>query len=166
MVGTPEGEAVHASFVREHSHKSYQVEFQDQSQLILKHSEIHQLEHELPKRVRARLAIPVPLADVSSADEARAAKRRRLPSDPPPPAESSEETPHAPSTGLQMEAETPMDTSLTLDPSLDPQPPMDPSLDPSLAPPMEPSFSVDVSYMESLLDSHFTQARGPGGPLY
>jgi len=32
-----------------------QVEFQDQSQLILKHSEIHQLEHELPKRVRARL---------------------------------------------------------------------------------------------------------------
>uniref|UniRef100_A0A8C2ZGR1 Lysine-specific demethylase 4B n=1 Tax=Cyclopterus lumpus TaxID=8103 RepID=A0A8C2ZGR1_CYCLU len=55
MVSTPEGEVVNASFVRQHTHKSYQVEFQDQSQLILKHSEIHQLEHELPKRVRARL---------------------------------------------------------------------------------------------------------------
>ncbi|XP_056270970.1 lysine-specific demethylase 4B [Pseudoliparis swirei] len=60
MVGTPEGEAVHASFVREHNHKSYQVEFQDQSQLILKHSEIHQLEHELPKRVRARTPTGTP----------------------------------------------------------------------------------------------------------
>lgn len=34
---------------------SAQVEFQDQSQLMLKHSEIHQLDQELPKRVRARL---------------------------------------------------------------------------------------------------------------
>ena len=34
---------------------SLQVEFQDQSQLLLKHSEIYSLQHELPKRVRARL---------------------------------------------------------------------------------------------------------------
>lgn len=34
---------------------SAQVEFQDQSQLMLKASEIHQLDQELPKRVRARL---------------------------------------------------------------------------------------------------------------
>uniref|UniRef100_A0A665VQT7 [histone H3]-trimethyl-L-lysine(9) demethylase n=1 Tax=Echeneis naucrates TaxID=173247 RepID=A0A665VQT7_ECHNA len=34
---------------------SVQVEFQDQSQLMLKHSEIHQLDQELPKRVRTRL---------------------------------------------------------------------------------------------------------------
>lgn len=34
---------------------SAQVEFQDQSQLMLKPSEIHQLDQELPKRVRARL---------------------------------------------------------------------------------------------------------------
>uniref|UniRef100_A0A8C2ZHD2 [histone H3]-trimethyl-L-lysine(9) demethylase n=1 Tax=Cyclopterus lumpus TaxID=8103 RepID=A0A8C2ZHD2_CYCLU len=62
MVSTPEGEVVNASFVRQHTHKSYQVEFQDQSQLILKHSEIHQLEHELPKRVRARLVSRLPNA--------------------------------------------------------------------------------------------------------
>lgn len=33
----------------------YQVEFQDQSQLMLKPSEMHRLDQELPKRVRARL---------------------------------------------------------------------------------------------------------------
>lgn len=32
-----------------------QVEFQDQSQQMLKPSEIHQMDQELPKRVRARL---------------------------------------------------------------------------------------------------------------
>uniref|UniRef100_A0AAQ4P003 Lysine-specific demethylase 4B n=1 Tax=Gasterosteus aculeatus aculeatus TaxID=481459 RepID=A0AAQ4P003_GASAC len=55
VVSTAEGQVVNASFVRQHTHKFYQVEFQDQSQLILKHSEIHQLEQDLPKRVRARL---------------------------------------------------------------------------------------------------------------
>ncbi|KAG7220942.1 hypothetical protein CRUP_007437, partial [Coryphaenoides rupestris] len=58
-----------------------QVEFQDQSQLLLKHSEIHSLEHELPKRVRARLAIPAPGTQQEAPKEgAQAAKRRRLPS--------------------------------------------------------------------------------------
>uniref|UniRef100_A0A3B5L1K8 [histone H3]-trimethyl-L-lysine(9) demethylase n=1 Tax=Xiphophorus couchianus TaxID=32473 RepID=A0A3B5L1K8_9TELE len=55
VVGTPDDENLNASFVKEHVHKLYQVEFQDQSQLMLKQSEIFQLNHELPKRVRARL---------------------------------------------------------------------------------------------------------------
>uniref|UniRef100_A0A3Q1GG67 Lysine-specific demethylase 4B n=1 Tax=Acanthochromis polyacanthus TaxID=80966 RepID=A0A3Q1GG67_9TELE len=55
VVSTPEGQVLNASFVRQHTHKFYQVEFQDQSQLMLKQSEIFQLDQELPKRVRARL---------------------------------------------------------------------------------------------------------------
>uniref|UniRef100_A0A3B4ZVI1 Lysine-specific demethylase 4B n=1 Tax=Stegastes partitus TaxID=144197 RepID=A0A3B4ZVI1_9TELE len=55
VVSTPEGQVRNASFVKQHTHKYYQVEFQDQSQLMLKHSEIFQLDQELPKRVRARL---------------------------------------------------------------------------------------------------------------
>uniref|UniRef100_A0A669C4H1 Lysine-specific demethylase 4B n=1 Tax=Oreochromis niloticus TaxID=8128 RepID=A0A669C4H1_ORENI len=55
VVSTPEGKILNASFVKQHIHKLYQVEFQDQSQLMVKHSEIFQLNQELPKRVRARL---------------------------------------------------------------------------------------------------------------
>ncbi|KAG7282795.1 hypothetical protein CRUP_012184 [Coryphaenoides rupestris] len=55
VVHTADGQVLNASFVKAHVHRLYQVEFQDQSQLLLKHSEIHSLEHELPKRVRARL---------------------------------------------------------------------------------------------------------------
>uniref|UniRef100_A0AAX7V1V2 Lysine-specific demethylase 4B n=1 Tax=Astatotilapia calliptera TaxID=8154 RepID=A0AAX7V1V2_ASTCA len=55
VVGTHEGKILNASFVKPHIHKLYQVEFQDQSQLMVKHSEIFQLNQELPKRVRARL---------------------------------------------------------------------------------------------------------------
>lgn len=55
VVSTPEGQVLNASFVKQHSHKLYQVEFQDQSQLMIKHSEIHHMDQELPKRVRARL---------------------------------------------------------------------------------------------------------------
>ncbi|XP_074490731.1 lysine-specific demethylase 4B isoform X1 [Sebastes fasciatus] len=198
VVSTPEGQVVNASFVRQHTHKFYQVEFQDQSQLILKHSEIHQLDQELPKRVRARLAIPVPQGEVSSADEAQAAKRRCLTSGSAPPAETRMETTHKPAcplttalvaapaaahhsihtlptsqplpqpittpastNGIQMDAETPMDTSVTLTDAL-----TESSLasDPTLTPQSTP-FSVDVSYMESLLHSHFTQDSSPG-PMY
>ncbi|XP_031696331.1 uncharacterized protein LOC116378579, partial [Anarrhichthys ocellatus] len=175
---------------------SAQVEFQDQSQLILKHSEIHQLDQELPKRVRARLAIPVPQEEVSSADEAKAAKRRRLPSVSAPMAETSVEmtnTPAcslttapvgaqaaedhsihtlptslpvsqpttAPTDGIQMDAETPMDMSVALTDAL-----TESTLasDPTLTPQSTP-FSVDVSYMETLLHSHFTQDSSQG-PMY
>ncbi|XP_026178760.1 lysine-specific demethylase 4B isoform X2 [Mastacembelus armatus] len=88
MVSTSEGHILNASFVKEHTHKLYQVEFQDQSQLMIKHSEIHQLDQDLPKRVRTRLAVPVSQEEVSSADEAQAAKRRRLPSSSAPTADS------------------------------------------------------------------------------
>ncbi|XP_029285313.1 lysine-specific demethylase 4B [Cottoperca gobio] len=216
VVGTSEGQVVNASFVRPHTHKSYQVEFQDQSQLILKHSEIHQLEQELPKRVRARLAIPVPQEEVSSADEAQAAKRRCLPAGSAPPAERHMETTNTPAcplttalvappaprapprappraepaaehlsirtsptsqplshptsslhdaltpiNGIQMDAETPMDTRVALTDAL-----TESTLasDPMLTPQSTP-FSVDVSYMESLLNSHFPQDSSPG-PLY
>ncbi|XP_047442511.1 lysine-specific demethylase 4B isoform X2 [Mugil cephalus] len=91
MVSTPEGQVLNASFVKQHIHKLYQVEFQDQTQLLLKHSEIFQLDQELPKRVRARLG-PILQEEVSSADEAQAAKRPRLPSGSAPPADTPMET--------------------------------------------------------------------------
>ncbi|XP_033937195.1 lysine-specific demethylase 4B isoform X2 [Pseudochaenichthys georgianus] len=190
VVGTSDGQIINASFIKEHTHKSYQVEFQDQSQLILKHSEIHLLEHELPKRVRARLV------GVSSTDEAQAAKRRCLPSGSAPstrmettnkppcslttaavasrgaehlsihtsqtsqPLPRSAMTLHeAPShtNGIQMDVETPMDTSVALTEAL-----TESTL--TLTPQPNP-FSVDVSFMESLLNSHFHQDSNPG-PLY
>lgn len=82
VVGTPEGQVLKASFIKEHVHKFYQVEFQDQnqSQLMLKHYEIYNLEQDLPKRVRAKLAILLPQEDPSPQDGARAAKRRCVPS--------------------------------------------------------------------------------------
>ncbi|XP_068445820.1 lysine-specific demethylase 4B isoform X2 [Clinocottus analis] len=203
VVSTPKGQVINASHVKQHTHKSYQVEFQDQSQLILKHSEIHLLEHELPKRVRARLAIPVPMEEVSSADEAQAAKRRCLPSDSAPAAETSMETTAAaaaaaascrlaaapaaedhsihtlptsrplpqpgtaataaapPTNGIQMDAETPMDMSVALSDAL-----TESSLASDATPtPQSTPFSVDVSYMERLLQSHFTQDSSQG-PLY
>ncbi|XP_051232103.1 lysine-specific demethylase 4B isoform X1 [Dicentrarchus labrax] len=229
VVSTPEGQVLNASFVRQHSHKCYQVEFQDQSQLMLKPSEIHQQDQELPKRVRARLAIPVTQEEVSSADEAQAAKRRCLPSGSAPPAETPMETTNKPAcplttapvatpaaehhsistpptsqalsqptttpqdapaatNGIQMDAETPMDTSVALtdaltestlasDPTLTPQSTpfqsklnSDPLLSapsPSLPSPQHMSDSYMpssgyVSYMETLLHSHFPQDDGPG----
>lgn len=233
VVSTPEGQVLNASFVKQHTHKFYQVEFQDQSQLMLKHSEIFQLDQELPKRVRARLAIPVPQEEVSSADEAQAAKRRRLPSNSAPPPDAPMETTNAPAcpltsapaataslelsvstpptsqplsqptvtpqdapsappppAGIQMDAETPMDTgvaftdaltetTLASDPTLTPQStPFQSTLnsDPLLSapsPPPPPRHMSDsytpstgyVSYMETLLHSHFPQDDG-SGPLY
>nr|XP_015826271.2 lysine-specific demethylase 4B [Nothobranchius furzeri] len=212
VVSTPDGQILSATFIKEHTHKLYQVEFQDQSQLMLKHSEIYHLDHELPKRVRNRLAIPAP-QEVSSADEAQAAKRPRLPASsalpqtpalspehqsvssqpnagpPPQPAMTNQETP-TPFSNIQMETETPMDTSdpltstltespLVSDPSLTPQStPFQATLnsDPLLStpsPPPPPTHMSDsympssgyVSYMETLLHSHFPQDDGPG-PLY
>ncbi|XP_074524265.1 lysine-specific demethylase 4B isoform X2 [Halichoeres trimaculatus] len=228
LVSTPDGQILNASFVRQHTHKFYQVEFQDQSQLMLKHSEIHQLDQELPKRVRARLAIPAPQEEALPADGAKAAKRPRLPSNNPstdqladtpmettqtpacpqtsallaapvaehhsintPPTSQpiSQDAP-APNNSTQMDSETPMDTSLTLtdaltgsalasDPTLTPQSTSFESTlnsDPFLSapsPPLLPQHMSDsykpssgyVSYMETLLNSHFPQDNGPG-PLY
>lgn len=62
-----------------HFVNTLQVEFQDRSQLMLKHYEIYSLEQDLPKRVRAKLAILLPQEDPSAQDGARAAKRRCVP---------------------------------------------------------------------------------------
>ncbi|XP_033847886.1 lysine-specific demethylase 4B [Periophthalmus magnuspinnatus] len=79
VVSTTEGQVLNAAFIREHIHKFYQVEFQDQSQLMLKHHEIYSLEQDLPKRVRTRLAI-LSTEPPSAQDGSTAAKRRCLPS--------------------------------------------------------------------------------------
>ncbi|XP_006792065.1 lysine-specific demethylase 4B [Neolamprologus brichardi] len=236
VVGTHEGKILNASFVKPHIHKLYQVEFQDQSQLLVKHSEIFQLNQELPKRVRARLALPGTQEEVPSVDEAQAAKRRRLPAALPPPGpapanipmETTNATPcpqtkapvtkpapenhsigtqptsqplsqlpmtqqDAPATasGIQMDAETPMDTGVALTDPLTGSPlTSDPLLssesvpfqstlnsNPLLSAPSPPSLpgqhmsdsytpsSGYVSYMKTLLHSHFPQEDGPE-PLY
>nr|XP_046246824.1 lysine-specific demethylase 4B isoform X2 [Scatophagus argus] len=232
VVSMPEGQVLNASFVKQHAHNFYQVEFQNLSQLMLKPSEIHQLDQELPKRVQARLAISVPQQEASSPDEAQAAKRRRLPSGSALPTETPMETASkpaspltispvtaapaaaaaehpsistpatsqpqpqptttpqdapAPPSGIQMDTETAMDTSAArtdvpaaptsaTDPVLTPHSApfqstlnSDPLLStPSPAPPPQhmsdgymPSSGY-VSYMETLLNSHFPQDDGTG----
>lgn len=174
-------------------------------------------------------AIPVANQEVSSADEAQAAKRRRLPSGSTPPAEKNpmetanklacpltntpvaapaaqhhsistpptsqplsqrSMTPHeasTPTSVIQMDIETPMDTSVnhsdspsesatSSDPLLTPQTTPFQSMlnsDPLLSapsPPPPPLHMSDgympssgyVSYMETLLNSHFPQDDDPG----
>uniref|UniRef100_A0A674P4M4 Lysine-specific demethylase 4B n=1 Tax=Takifugu rubripes TaxID=31033 RepID=A0A674P4M4_TAKRU len=58
VVAMPNGQVVNASYIRSHTHIYYQVEFQNQSQQMVKPSELHHLDQELPKRVRARLVSP------------------------------------------------------------------------------------------------------------
>uniref|UniRef100_A0A8C2IXB7 [histone H3]-trimethyl-L-lysine(9) demethylase n=1 Tax=Cyprinus carpio TaxID=7962 RepID=A0A8C2IXB7_CYPCA len=55
VVKTIDGRVLNASFIKEHVHRYYQVEFQDETQILLKRSEIHSLNQELPKRVMSRL---------------------------------------------------------------------------------------------------------------
>nr|XP_057928697.1 lysine-specific demethylase 4B [Doryrhamphus excisus] len=232
VVRTQDGQDQNAYFVKQHVHKVYQVEFQDKSQQLLKHSEIHLLDQELPKRVRTRLAIPMSQEDPSSADGAGAAKRRRLPSTPTPhTAEAPMETtpapqktapaaapaplnsiinlpppqllshvsvttsvPGAPAVAIPSRPDAPMDTTRSLphaptDSKLTPDPTLaahpnpfqcqlnsDPLLSaaspPAPAPPptqpprhMSDSYTPSsgyVSYMETLLHSHFPQDEGPG----
>lgn len=224
VVSTSEGRVLNASFVKHHVHKFYQVEFPDQSQLMLKHNEIHNLEQDLPKRVRTRLAI-LPQEEHSAPDEAQSAKRRRLPSTsamppsssstpgipmetldtPCPPTPASATGPHSISTAAATSSQTlthaslssdvpaqrsgpHMNTSvglsdpltgspLTSDPTLAPQSAPFQStlnLDPLLSvpspplPPQHNSYTLSsnyVSYMKSLLNSHFPQEDGPG-PLH
>ncbi|KAM9832297.1 lysine-specific demethylase 4B isoform 1-T1 [Neosynchiropus ocellatus] len=212
VISTVDGQMLNASYVRPHTHTCYQVEFQDKSQLMLKPSEIHQLEQDLPKRVRARLAIAAPQEETPQEDEAKAAKRRRLPSNstrrsnvskkPEPPTPPTPKTPTelhsvsqltspdipAAAHNLQTEIETPMDThvaglvdplmesSLLSDPTLTPQTvPFKARLnsDPLLSAPSPPPLPLQhlsegytpsnnyVSYMETLLNSHFPQDNGP-----
>ncbi|XP_056133986.1 lysine-specific demethylase 4B isoform X2 [Lampris incognitus] len=220
VVHTSDGQTLNASFVREHVHKLYQVEFQDQRQLLLKHTELYPLEQELPKRVRSRLAVPVNSSqEAASVDGAQAAKRRRLPADSTLPPDQQMETATStqacenhsiiattsqplsvPNTapkhtnmladGSQMDRDTQMDTSTTLsnaltesalvkDPTLTPASTCfqstlnsDPLLSAVSPLPCSQDMSSGytpssgyVSYMESLLNSHYPQDDGPG-PLY
>lgn len=173
-------------------------------------------------------AIPVANQEVSSADEAQAAKRRRLPSGSTPPTKTPVETANklacplttaplaapaaerhsintpptsqplsqptvtpqeasTPTSVIQMDAETPMDMSVSLtdsplesttasDPLLTPQTTLFQSMlnsDPLLSAPSPPPLPLHmsdvympssgyVSYMETLLNSHFPQDNDPG----
>lgn len=157
----------------------------------------------LPKSVLVCFqAIPVPQEEVSSADEAQAAKRRCLPSGSAAPAETPMETTDtaacplttapvaapaaehhsistlptsqplsqstttpldapAPTNGIKMEAESPMDTSVALTDAL-----TESTLASDPTPTPQTPFSVDVSYMETLLNSHFPQDNSPNAALY
>uniref|UniRef100_A0A4W4ELD0 Lysine-specific demethylase 4B n=1 Tax=Electrophorus electricus TaxID=8005 RepID=A0A4W4ELD0_ELEEL len=87
VVNTVDGRVLNASFVREHTHRFYQVEFQDESQLLLKQSEIHSVQQDLPKRVLSRLVtVSEQEAQSQTNEEPQAAKRPRLPTPPPAPA--------------------------------------------------------------------------------
>ncbi|KAK0132482.1 Lysine-specific demethylase 4B [Merluccius polli] len=133
-VHTAEGQVLNASFVKSHVQRLYQVEFQDQSQLLLKHSEIYSLQHELPKRVRARLAIPAPSAkQAAPKDGAQAAKRRCLPSKSTPPSQTPVET----------QAQPPSLTS----PIQDPHSVIPPS--PQLLPPASPAPNPSPIHTDS-----------------
>ncbi|KAG9351237.1 hypothetical protein JZ751_025128 [Albula glossodonta] len=86
LVHAQDGSVVNASFVREHVHKHFQVEFEDKTQMTLKRTELHTLEQELPKRVKSRLSLSLtsgPQETGPTEDEPQAAKRPRLPTPPP-----------------------------------------------------------------------------------
>ncbi|XP_028299814.1 lysine-specific demethylase 4B [Gouania willdenowi] len=144
VVCSPEGQCQNASFIKEHPHNFYQVEFQNQSQLMLKQNEIFYLDQELPKRVRARLAIPIP--QDSSADGAKAAKRPRLPAKSRPSSYTSMKTtstPARPSTSAPPTVPAP-------DPSVMGMPA---SLPQSLHVAPEPSMDTSVALTDALTQS-------------
>ncbi|CAL8309819.1 unnamed protein product [Lota lota] len=139
VVHTAEGKVLNASFVKSHMHRLYQVEFQDQSQLLLKHSEIYSLQHELPKRVRARL---VNSAHMDQGD-ALADAAFPLVSDP---TLTSVSAPYASS----------LNSEPLLLPAQSPPPP------PQHLGSEDYTLSTGfVSYMENLLQSHFPQGEAP-----
>ncbi|KAG5851441.1 hypothetical protein ANANG_G00093460 [Anguilla anguilla] len=147
LVYSQDGKVVNASFVREHLHKHFQVEFEDKSQMTLKRTEIHTLEQELPKRVKSRLSLAaVGHQDgVPSGDEPQAPKRPACPRRPPPA-----------STG-------PAPTNGALHPSLAPYPSGSAPHPPPCPGTPEPfSHSSNyISYMESLLQAHYPQEGAP-----
>ncbi|KAL1023301.1 hypothetical protein UPYG_G00038920 [Umbra pygmaea] len=203
LVCTTDGQALNASYVKDHVHKHYQVEFHDESQLLLKQTEIHSMEQDLPKRVSARLAVPAQEA-ILSGDGPQAAKRPRLPATQPPvqalmdsvEQHNGFQTPAIPQsiTGPTPsdippppQAETGVPTltqALAIhipEPTLNPVPVLP---EPSFADPLQAPLGLDiplipqdqgecytpsssyVSYMETLLNSHFPpQEEGPG-PLF
>ncbi|XP_061094877.1 lysine-specific demethylase 4B isoform X1 [Conger conger] len=135
LVYSQEGKVVNASFVREHIHKHFQVEFEDKSQMTLKRTEIHTLEQELPKRVKSRLSLTsAGLQDgAPSGDEPQAPKRPRLPTPPPPPLDP----PSAPAGPLPPQGPASASTPRSAPHSVHAGGLHEPSLTPT-TPPMEP----------------------------
>ncbi|TSK53732.1 Lysine-specific demethylase 4B [Bagarius yarrelli] len=161
VINTKDGRVLNASFVKEHVHKFYQVEFQDETQLLLKQSEIHPLHQELPKRVQSRLAIVTsddPQGKVG--DEPLAAKRPRLPVPPttaavkyldaPPLAQQGPNVP--PYSGFSVSPSTSTASGFSTQSA--------PSSTSVPAPSSDESFTHSSSYivyMESLLNTDFPQ---------
>lgn len=160
VVNTVDGRVLNGSFIREHVHRFYQVEFQDETQLMLKQSEIHSLSQDLPKRVLSRLAsVNKNAPQGESSEEPQAAKRPRLPS-------SLDAAPtHAPS-GPPLIPTCPTVTYPHVRPaSAAPHLPTQSAHISNLASPISVSPNNDgytpssgyIAYMESLLNSDFPQ---------
>uniref|UniRef100_A0A8C1HXU7 Lysine-specific demethylase 4B n=1 Tax=Cyprinus carpio carpio TaxID=630221 RepID=A0A8C1HXU7_CYPCA len=171
VVKTIDGRVLNASFIKEHVHRYYQVEFQDETQILLKRSEIHSLNQELPKRVMSRLVsatVNQQQPQVQPSDEPLAAKRPRLPTPPPTLAIEPSVLPPQIVTAFLPASITP-NTSTA--PCL-PPPTSLPVSTPTLPAP-EPSESYThsssyIAYMESLLNSDFPPEEGEHGvePMY
>ncbi|KAG1946267.1 lysine-specific demethylase 4B [Pimephales promelas] len=168
VVKTIDGRILNASFVKEHVHRSYQVEFQDETQILLKRSEIHSLNQELPKRVMSRLAsVNQQQPQAQPSDEPLAAKRPRLPTPPPMLAIEPSALPPELITAF-------LPASIT--PNISTPPCLPPASLPVSAPTLpvpEPSESYThsssyIAYMESLLNSDFPPEEDEQGvePMY
>uniref|UniRef100_A0A672RXN6 Lysine-specific demethylase 4B n=1 Tax=Sinocyclocheilus grahami TaxID=75366 RepID=A0A672RXN6_SINGR len=168
VVKTIDGRVLNASYVKEHVHRYYQVEFQDETQILLKRSEIHSLDHELPKRVMSRLAsVNQQQPQAQPSDEPLAAKRPRLPTPPP-------------ILAIEPSAQPPEIVTAFLPASITPNTSTAPCLPPPTSLPVsaptlpapEPSESYThsssyVAYMESLLNSDFPPEEEQGvEPMY
>ncbi|XP_065100471.1 lysine-specific demethylase 4B isoform X2 [Paramisgurnus dabryanus] len=166
VVKTLDDQILNASFIKEHVHRKYQVEFQDETQLLLKRSEIHSLDQELPKRVLSRLAtVNQQQPQAQPSDEPLAAKRPRLPTPPP---TLAVETPELPPELVSAF----LPSSITPNTSTAPCLPLATTL-PAPSPQPEPSETYShsssyVAYMESLLNSDFPPDDGEQGgePMY
>ncbi|XP_036377449.1 lysine-specific demethylase 4B isoform X1 [Megalops cyprinoides] len=167
LVHAQDGKVVNASFVREHVHKHYQVEFEDKSQMTLKRTELHSMEQELPKRVKSRLSFAVtdPQHSAAQGDEAQAAKRPRLPTPP------SQQAPLDPSVSGSPPACTgPSLPTVTPNVVSDPNPTTSsaPNLTPAPVPnPTDAPFRSPAPAPANILDpalAHFPNPN-PGAPL-
>ncbi|XP_060797283.1 lysine-specific demethylase 4B isoform X2 [Neoarius graeffei] len=156
VINTIDGRVLNASFVKEHVHRFYQVEFQDETQLLLKQSEIHSLNQDLPKRVLSRLAtVNTGESQDKAGDEPQAAKRPRLPV---PPTTAAMESLDAPvlqqgSSSVNPYSGFSVNTGTSAAPCLSTQ-----SVPNSTAVPTDESYthsSSYIAYMESLLNSDF-----------
>ncbi|KAL7855278.1 hypothetical protein SRHO_G00174680 [Serrasalmus rhombeus] len=170
VVNTIDGRVLNASFVKEHVHRFYQVEFQDESQLLLKQSEIHSLNQELPKRVMTRLAsVNTQDPQAQTPDGPQAAKRPRLPTPPSTATTESLQSAISSYSGLSI---TPSISTSTSAPPGPMATPTDPMVAPVAVPPAPQTEAGErythsssyIAYMESLLNSDFPPDEGERGP--